>query len=172
MLKTTVDTGRKTNTYPLICGDLSEAVTLFDREFMTIESSKEAGSAWDKDQLAVKVRDRFDVQPVDTAAIIKGIVLRTYGAGNCPSEPWFLNLIHKATQRGLVIVNVTQCVNGGVNDTLYETGSQLNLSGVISGHDITCEAALTKLMYLFGLELSPEEVKKYMNCAICGEVSL
>lgn len=103
---------------------------------------------------------------------IKGIVLRTYGAGNCPSEPWFLNLIHKATQRGLVIVNVTQCVNGGVNNTLYETGSQLNLSGVISGHDITCEAALTKLMYLFGLGLSPEEVKKYMNCAICGEVSL
>ncbi len=103
---------------------------------------------------------------------IKGIVLRTYGAGNCPSEPWFLNLIHQATQRGLVIVNVTQCVNGGVNDTLYETGSQLNLSGVISGHDITCEAALTKLMYLFGLGLSPEEVKKYMNCAICGEVSL
>ena len=103
---------------------------------------------------------------------IKGIVLRTYGAGNCPSEPWFLNLIHTATQRGLVIVNVTQCVNGGVNDTLYETGSQLNLSGVISGHDITCEAALTKLMYLFGLGLSPEEVKKYMNCAICGEVSL
>lgn len=103
---------------------------------------------------------------------IKGIVLRTYGAGNCPSEPWFLNLIHKATQRGLVIVNVTQCVNGGVNDTLYETGSQLNLSGVISGHDITCEAALTKLMYLFGLGLTPAEVKKYMNCAICGEVSL
>ena len=61
---------------------------------------------------------------------------------------------------------------GGVNDTLYETGSQLNLSGVISGHDITCEAALTKLMYLFGLGLSHEEVKKYMNCAICGEVSL
>ncbi len=103
---------------------------------------------------------------------IKGIVLRTYGAGNCPSEAWFLNLIHQATQRGLVIVNVTQCVNGGVNDTLYETGSQLNLSGVISGHDITCEAALTKLMYLFGLGLTPEEVKKYMNCAICGEVSL
>ena len=103
---------------------------------------------------------------------LKGIVLRTYGAGNCPSEPWFLNLIHKATQRGLVLVNVTQGVNGGVNDTLYETGSQLNLSGVISGHDITCEAALTKLMYLFGLGLSPEEVKKYMNCAICGEVSL
>lgn len=77
VLKTTVDTGKKTNTYPLICGDLSEAVTLFDREFMTIESSKEAGSAWDKDQLAVKVRDRFDVQPVDTTAIIKGQITVT-----------------------------------------------------------------------------------------------
>lgn len=77
VLKTTVDVSKKTNTYPLICGDLSEAVTLFDREFMTIESSKEAGSAWDKDQLAVKVRDRFDVQPVDTAAIIKGQIAVT-----------------------------------------------------------------------------------------------
>lgn len=103
---------------------------------------------------------------------IKGIVLRTYGAGNCPSEPWFLNLIHETTARGVVIVNVTQCVNGGVNDTLYETGSQLNLSGVISGHDITCEAALTKLMYLFGLGLSPKQVKQCMNCALRGEVSL
>ena len=77
VLKTAVDASKNTNKYPLICGDLSEAVTLFDREFMTIESSKEAGSAWDKDQLAVKVRDRFDVQPVDTAAIIKGQITVT-----------------------------------------------------------------------------------------------
>lgn len=77
VLKTAVDASKNTNKYPLICGDLSEAVTLFDREFMTIESSKEAGNAWDKDQLAVKVRDRFDVQPVDTAAIIKGQITVT-----------------------------------------------------------------------------------------------
>ena len=77
VLKTAVDASKNTNKYPLICGDLSEAITLFDREFMTIESSKEAGSAWDKDQLAVKVRDRFDVQPVDTAAIIKGQITVT-----------------------------------------------------------------------------------------------
>lgn len=73
-LKTTVDGGRSTNTYPIYCGDLKEAVTLFDREYMTVESSKEAGTAWDKDQLAIKVRDRFDVQPVDKSAIIKGKV--------------------------------------------------------------------------------------------------
>lgn len=73
-LKTTVDSGQSTNTYPIYCGDLKEAVTLFDREYMTVESSKEAGDAWDKDQLAIKVRDRFDVQPVDKSAIIKGKV--------------------------------------------------------------------------------------------------
>lgn len=73
-LKTAVDGGQSTNTYPIYCGDLKEAVTLFDREYMTVESSKEAGTAWDKDQLAIKVRDRFDVQPVDKSAIIKGKV--------------------------------------------------------------------------------------------------
>lgn len=73
-LKTAVDSGQHTNTYPIYCGDLKEAVTLFDREYMTVESSKEAGAAWDKDQLAIKVRDRFDVQPVDKSAIIKGKV--------------------------------------------------------------------------------------------------
>lgn len=73
-LKTAVDGGQHTNTYPIYCGDLKEAVTLFDREYMTVESSKEAGTAWDKDQLAIKVRDRFDVQPVDKSAIIKGKV--------------------------------------------------------------------------------------------------
>lgn len=73
-LKTAVDRGQSTNTYPIYCGDLKEAVTLFDREYMTVESSKEAGTAWDKDQLAIKVRDRFDVQPVDKSAIIKGKV--------------------------------------------------------------------------------------------------
>ena len=80
VLKTTTEASANTNTYPLYCGNLAEAVTLFDREFMTVESSKEAGSVWDKDQLAVKVRDRFDVKAVDEAAIIKGkITVSTAG---------------------------------------------------------------------------------------------
>ena len=103
---------------------------------------------------------------------IKGIVLKTYGAGNSPSEPWFTELISEATNRGIVILNVTQCVNGGVNDTLYETGNCLSKAGVVSGHDITTEAAITKMMYLFGLGLAPETVKKYLRSTICGEVSI
>ena len=103
---------------------------------------------------------------------IKGIVLKTYGAGNSPSEPWFTSLIREATERGVVIVNVTQCPNGGVHDELYETGNCLAKAGVVSGHDMTSEAAITKLMYLFGMGLKPDAVKRYINSDLCGEVSL
>ena len=103
---------------------------------------------------------------------IKGIVLKTYGAGNSPSEKWFIDEIRAACERGIVILNVTQCVNGGVRGTLYETGNSLTAAGAVSGHDITSEAAITKLMYLFGLDLQPETVKQYLNCSLCGEVTL
>ena len=103
---------------------------------------------------------------------IKGIVLKTYGAGNSPSEPWFTSLIREATDRGVVIINVTQCPNGGVHDELYETGNCLAKAGVVSGHDMTSEAAITKLMYLFGMGLKPDAVKRYFNSDLCGEVSL
>ena len=103
---------------------------------------------------------------------IKGIVLKTYGAGNSPSYPWFIERIREAVERGVVIVNVTQCVNGGVNCSLYETGNSLSAAGVISGYDITSEAAITKLMFLFGMSYTPNMVKKYMASDLCGEVTI
>ena len=103
---------------------------------------------------------------------IKGIVLKTYGAGNSPSEQWFTDEIRQASDRGVVILNVTQCINGGVRGTLYETGNCLTAAGAVSGHDMTSEAAITKLMYLFGLGLNTATVKKYLNCALCGEVTI
>lgn len=103
---------------------------------------------------------------------IKGIVLKTYGAGNGPEEKWFTDTLRSAVDRGVVILNVTQCVNGGVYSKLYNTGNNLSEAGVISGHDITSEAALTKMMYLFGAGLPPESVKKYLECSLCGEVTI
>jgi len=103
---------------------------------------------------------------------IKGIVLKTFGAGNAPTSEWFHQAVRDAIRRGLVLINVTQCVNGGVHAKRYQAGNALTEAGVISGHDITSEAAITKMMYLFGLGLGPTEVKSYLNAALCGEVTL
>lgn len=102
---------------------------------------------------------------------IKGIVLRTYGAGNAPTAKWFLNLVEEAVKKGIVILNVTQCPSGTVHSR-YQAGGTLESLGVISGRDITFEAAITKLMFLFGIGLSAESVKKYLNTALCGEMTI
>lgn len=103
---------------------------------------------------------------------LRGVVMKTFGAGNGPNDGWFLDEIKEAVDRGIVIVNITQCSNGMVLPTRYLTGLELTKAGVISGGDMTMEAALTKMMYLFGKGLSSEEVKKRMEIPICGELTL
>jgi L-asparaginase len=103
---------------------------------------------------------------------LKGIVLETYGSGNAPTEDWFLNLIQKAIQSGLHIVNVTQCSGGSVNMGQYETSTALKSLGVISGKDITTEAAITKLMYLLGHNIPQNEFKNVFETSLRGEISL
>ena len=103
---------------------------------------------------------------------VKGIVLRTYGAGNGPTWPWFIRAIRETIDRGVVILNVTQCVNGGVKSNRYVSGDILAATGVIAGSDLTFEAAITKMMYLFGRGLSSEEVKQRIIEPIAGELTI
>ena len=103
---------------------------------------------------------------------IRGIVLRTFGAGNGPTKRSFVDAIREAVERGVVIVNVTQCVNGGVQASRYMGGDYLLSAGVVSGYDLTFEAAITKMMYLFGLGLEPDEVRQRLDVPICGEMSI
>lgn len=102
---------------------------------------------------------------------IKGIVLRSFGSGNASSEKWFLDALHEADERGIVIVNTTQCYNGSVMPKRYLTGSRLCDCGVVPGHDLTAEAAITKMMMLFGKGLTSPEVKRLMETSIIGEIS-
>ena len=102
---------------------------------------------------------------------LKAIVLETFGSGNAMSEEWFLTLLKQAIDKGVVIVNVTQCKGGGVDQSKYESGSRLEAIGVISGADITFEAATTKLMLLLGGKTSTEKIKTKFLSPFCGEIS-
>jgi L-asparaginase len=101
---------------------------------------------------------------------LKGIVLETYGAGNAPTEDWFLLLLQKAIDKGLHIVNVTQCSGGSVSMGQYETSTSLKEIGVISGKDITTEAAITKLMYLLGEKTPSNKFKELFETSLRGEI--
>jgi L-asparaginase len=102
---------------------------------------------------------------------LKGIVLETYGAGNAPGDNWFLDIIEEGVKKGIVILNVTQCASGSVEMNRYQAGKTLKEIGVLSGYDTTTEAAVTKLMFLLGHGLTPEEVKNRLQPAIAGETT-
>lgn len=102
---------------------------------------------------------------------LAGAVLHTYGAGNAPDRPELLDLLRRASERGVVLVNCTQCLEGSVDMSGYATGGALRAAGVVSGYDMTPEAALTKLSYLLSMDLEPDEVRKLVQQDLRGELT-
>ena len=117
------------------------------------------------------------IQPAFVKAVLQakelaGVILETYGSGNAPTYTWFIQELKQAIDRGVIILNVSQCQGGKVVQGRYGTSKLLQEIGVLSGYDLTTEAALTKMMLLLGEETSVETVKRQIIVPICGEMSV
>lgn len=111
------------------------------------------------------------VEAILNTAGLKAIILETYGSGNAPSNDWFLSLLRDAISGGMIIYNVTQCQVGKVEMGKYETSIRLKEAGVISGGDITTEAAVAKMMFLLGNYSNRGEIEKMLTMSLVGEMT-
>lgn len=100
---------------------------------------------------------------------LKGVVLESFGTGNAMTDDWFVNELHMAMEKGVVIANVSQCIGGSVEMSRYDTGNRLKIAGVVGSSDMTTEATIVKLMFLLGQKISNKDVRKFMNVNMAGE---
>jgi L-asparaginase len=103
---------------------------------------------------------------------LRGVVLETFGAGNATTDTWFLSAVSKAIENKIVIFNVSQCDGGRVAQGQYQTSKYLQQAGVVSGSDITPEAAITKMMYVFGIETDYQKCVDMLGTPLRGEMSI
>jgi len=101
---------------------------------------------------------------------LRAVVLETYGSGNAPTASWLIDALRKAIDRGLIIVNVSQCHAGSVDMEKYDTGILLKKIGVVSGYDSTTEAAVTKLFFLLGQYTDNKTIINEMSRSLRGEI--
>ncbi|MEH0007434.1 MAG: asparaginase [Flavobacteriales bacterium] len=112
------------------------------------------------------------LEPIFVDTAVKGVLLETYGSGNATTEKWFLKLLKKGLDRGLKIVNVSQCIGGSVELGRYETSRYMKALGIVSGCDMTTESALAKMMLLLPRCDSVAAFKKEFERSMVGELSL
>src|SRR5688572_12322348 len=110
------------------------------------------------------------VSAVVNAVGLKALILETYGSGNAPTLPWLIEELRSAIEKGIIVVNVSQCPGGRVVQGRYETSKKLQQIGVISGADMTTEAAVTKLMILIG-EYGSSNAKTMIGLPLAGELT-
>lgn len=103
---------------------------------------------------------------------LKGVVLETFGSGNATTKEWFIDAIKKADEKGIVLINVTQCKAGSVDMGRYATSVELKKANVINGFDITTESAITKLMFVLGQKLEMNETIAVLQTSLSGEMSV
>lgn len=103
---------------------------------------------------------------------LRSIVMRSFGSGNAPQDNKIIQLIKEAVSRGIIVINISQCLSGTIEMSRYDTGFQLKNAGVISGYDSTVEAAVTKLMCIQAQYNDPNIIRKYMSQSIAGEISI
>lgn len=101
----------------------------------------------------------------------QAVVLETYGSGTAPTGTWFLDLLRQARQKGIVLMNVSQCYGGRVQQGSYETSKHLAEIGIVSGLDISTEAAVTKLMFLLAQEHTEAYLQRLLGTSLRGEMS-
>ncbi len=102
---------------------------------------------------------------------LKALVMESFGSGNAPLEDWFIAALNEAIEKGLVILNISQCLAGSVEQGKYETSSVLKEIGIVSGKDMTTEAALAKLMFVIAKAKNREEIIEWLEKPLRGEVS-
>lgn len=113
----------------------------------------------------VVYKSLFDISQV------KGIIIESYGSGNSPSDKRFTDLISNYLAQGGIVLNITQCSTGSVEQGRYETSSFFQKAGVIGGYDLTTEAAVTKMMYALGKGHTPNEVREILSKDLNGEMT-